>query len=603
MVKGIVSRITVFIAALMSFLIAFSSSAIAVGNSSEAGSIKSIKITSQHGVVQGQSVQLSAITEPDNALFGSVEWFSSNPSVIECTKDGKIKGISAGDYAYITCKAKYGNASATITVYCVESIDSYYKSGFVNSFTFILAEPNSLIPSVLHFQNAYVQAFLTFLSMMKWIASSTMSYNNYFPESRVIFDAKCEVRGKYDSYAYIVFKRDNGYIDGFVRYSRLEDNPSGDFLEISSNDMDVWGHGYANTDKKLTTNYNGTVKWTVSDTDIISFNENTGQVIGKKPGVATITATADGMSQTCVVHSLYRWPQITGATTPERKREWVTQTNCDTHLYSAKGSAYNTTREIKSGTSFTVWGDSGKNDQWAYGNITGTNYWGYVRIGDISTKGTISQYRSLGWSWPVKTESGKSKANYISSPYGWRELKENEIDMHKGMDITTGEPSEIKGYEVVSAFKGQVAYLCTISSNDTGYCVGVRSEETDPVSGKNFIAFYMHLNEKPDFRRGDDVSQEEILGFVGNTGNSTGAHLHFEANNQNASIGDDARNYYAYLINPIFFYLKPINDCIIGNKEDKKDNDDKIIIDSGTSGVSKYNGAYWYGDDREDNKP
>lgn len=98
------------------------------------------------------------------------------------------------------------------------------------------------------------------------------------------------------------------------------------------------------------------------------------------------------------------------------------------------------------------------------------------------------------------------------------------------------------------------------------------------------------------------LSQGYTIGYVGNTGNSGGYHLHFETNNQNASIddGSTARDYYAYLINPLFFFTNQNNNFIIGTKNDKLNNDDKIIIDKTCSTVVSYFGAYWYGDDREE---
>ncbi len=45
------------------------------------------------------------------------------------------------------------------------------------------------------------------------------------------------------------------------------------------------------------------------------------------------------------------------------------------------------------------------------------------------------------------------------------------------------------------------------------------------------------------------------MGYVGNTGNADGYHLHFEANNLNASVGEDGRSNFENTINPIYFYL------------------------------------------------
>lgn len=587
--KRIISRITAVISLLLCLLAVFNSVAVAADSSSEALSVDEIKISQQCGVLEGKSVQLTATLSPENALMSSVEWSSSNPKVISCTSDGIITGVSAGGYADITCKAKWGKASDKIRIYCVEPADEYVKSNFVGLITPIFAQPAFGKTVTMHFNTTF------FVQYMMGILAVYFKYINYAPlgvrSSADLAGGKCEIRGKYNSYAYIIVETESGYCDGFVKYTKLEAQTNL-FLSLSAEDIDVWGNGYVNTNKKLTTTYKGDIKWTVSDDDIISFDEETGQIIGLKPGTATITATADRMEQKCTVHSLYRWPQT-----------WTTATNCSTHLYKAEGSEYVETMTLAKGRSFTVYGDNGTSDGWAYGvtTVNGVNYWGYIPISHVSTKGTISQYRKLGWLWPVATAEGDTKANYISSPYGWRDL--GDSSMHKGMDITTGTPSEIKGYEVVSAFEGTVVYISTDRYSGTGYCVAVRSKNTDPISDEYFVAIYMHLNEEPSVMRGQRVLQGTTLGYVGNTGStSQGYHLHFEANNQNVSIGDGstARNYYVNLINPLFFFTDYTNNYIIGTAEDKKDNDDKIIINAGSDAVSKYYGAYWYGDDTEE---
>ncbi|MBQ4603280.1 MAG: Ig-like domain-containing protein [Clostridia bacterium] len=553
--------------------------------------VDSIEIIERHGIVEGKSYSLSAEILPENALKSAVKWSSSNPSVISCTDDGIITGVSAGGYADITCEAKFGSEHDKIRVYCVESTGSPVKSGFTSFLTLIYAEPSMLKVVAWHFD---IMSWFT--EMIKLIAPAlgplmppmTTTDANEF----MIFSSKCIVNGRYNSYAYITFDNGTGERDGFVKYSRLS-NPPNDFLKLSAENMDVWGNGYVNTNKKLTSNYKGESKidWDVADESIVEFNEETGQVTGKKPGKTTITATVDGMTEKCTVHSLYRWPQT-----------WTTKTNCNTSLYRADTSEYVVINSMPKGTSFEVYGDNGTSDGWAYGRATinGTYYWGYVPIDKVSVKGTISQYRNFNWLWPVSSKNGQTKANYISSPYGKRDTSSG---MHKGMDITTGTPGEIAGYDVVSAFEGKVAYIGTDPNSKTGYCIAIRSEKVDPISGKKVVAIYMHLNQKPIVQFGQSISEGQKIGYVGNTGStSTGYHLHFEANNQNVSIGDggDTRDYYANLINPLFFFTTYRNNYIIGTKADKEGNDDKIIINSGSDAVSKYYGAYWYGDDTKE---
>lgn len=363
--------------------------------------------------------------------------------------------------------------------------------------------------------------------------------------------------------------------------------------------MDVWGNGYVNVNKKLTSDYKGEIEWKVADESIVSFNEETGQVIGLKPGKTKIIAKANGMTEECTIHSLYRWPQT-----------WTTKTNCDTSLYKADTSEYISVKSMPKGTPFEVYGDNSTSDGWAYGRATinGTYHWGYVPIDKVSTKGTISQYRNLKttldgtrvpWFWPVRdTKKGvpqEATATYVSSPYGWRELEGDGSDMHKGIDITTGIQGQIKGYDVVSSCAGKVVYIGNNKSSPYGYCLSVRSDEKDPITGLYYVVTYMHLNSLPVVRINDYVSANQVLGYVGNTSSNPdmGYHLHFEINCKNSPLNDGSgtRSSYDNLINPIFIF---VDKCEIGEEKDKRDG--KIIINEDSDAVALYRGAYWYGD-------
>ncbi len=167
--------------------------------------------------------------------------------------------------------------------------------------------------------------------------------------------------------------------------------------------------------------------------------------------------------------------------------------------------------------------------------------------------------------------------------------------MHKGIDITTGIPGQIKGYDVVSTCAGKVVYVGNDKTSDYGYCLSVRSDEKDPVTGLYYVVTYMHLNSPPIVERWDDVLVGQVLGYVGNTSSSSGMgyHLHFEINCKNSTLNDGSgtRSSYDNLINPIFIF---IDKCEIGDEENKREG--KIIINQGSDAVALYRGAYWYGD-------
>lgn len=114
--------------------------------------------------------------------------------------------------------------------------------------------------------------------------------------------------------------------------------------------------------------------------------------------------------------------------------------------------------------------------------------------------------------WPVP---GYSK---ISSYYGWRF---NNTDFHTGVDITG---SGVHGAAVVAANTGTVIYTKTCPYNGYSYGYGTYIIVDH---GGGITTLYAHLSAI-DVSVGDVVVMGQQIGKVGNTGWSTGAHLHFE---------------------------------------------------------------------------
>lgn len=118
----------------------------------------------------------------------------------------------------------------------------------------------------------------------------------------------------------------------------------------------------------------------------------------------------------------------------------------------------------------------------------------------------IEDYGSLGtgrFLWPVP--------NFykVSSHFGPRGMKH-----HDGIDIPAP-----RGTPIVAVDDGVVIY-----SDD-----GIRGYGNMIVlaHGDEIFTVYAH-NKKNKVDKGDKVRKGEVIGLVGNTGRSTGPHLHFE---------------------------------------------------------------------------
>lgn len=96
----------------------------------------------------------------------------------------------------------------------------------------------------------------------------------------------------------------------------------------------------------------------------------------------------------------------------------------------------------------------------------------------------------------------------VSSPFGNRDGK-----THEGIDIAV--PTKTK---VCSAMSGVVRFAGTL--NGYGLTVVLAHDN-------EFMTIYAHL-DSINIKEGDAVSVHDIIALSGNSGTSTGPHLHFE---------------------------------------------------------------------------
>ena len=112
-----------------------------------------------------------------------------------------------------------------------------------------------------------------------------------------------------------------------------------------------------------------------------------------------------------------------------------------------------------------------------------------------------------GWRSPL------TYPTYVSSPFGMRLHPVYKVwKMHKGVDLASRQG------DTVVAVRSGVVTVATYGKS-SGYYVVINH-------GDGFSSMYLHMTRYV-VSVGQTVSQGQTIGYVGNTGVSTGAHLHF----------------------------------------------------------------------------
>lgn len=119
---------------------------------------------------------------------------------------------------------------------------------------------------------------------------------------------------------------------------------------------------------------------------------------------------------------------------------------------------------------------------------------------------------------PVEEEGGF----YLVPPVaGWTRISQVFSASHPGIDFATSE-----GKQVLASCEGVVEDV----GSDEIYGNYILLSH-----GPNFETFYGHL-QSVNVRKGQNVSMNHVLGFVGSTGRSTAPHLHFEVRHNGTPI-------------------------------------------------------------------
>lgn len=332
-----------------------------------------INIISPQTILQGREMQMNFET-PDTTSYVPVKWSSSNPNVISCTEDGKIKGLIKGS-ATITVKVKNSNSSDSITVYCAKK----------------LQEPETAKIRLPYFWTNRIPNFFS-IEMFR-LNFGVLFFNG----------AKVTVLGYYDDYFYIEYEEEENLYTGFIWSNFLPNNVGAkDIFRQISYDRIVLKQGESSA-QRLTTDYTGKVDWIVSDKNIISFDADTGRITAKSPGVAIITAKVGRTKISCFVYSVSQWLESETAV--------ATKDVIVREIPSVTGDKAGT---VLKGTSITADGDFENGMRWVY--ITSGSTKGFVHLDDFpGINYLMTEYHYYDQGFEERFGSGFDKIRGYSS--------------------------------------------------------------------------------------------------------------------------------------------------------------------------------------------
>ena len=126
---------------------------------------------------------------------------------------------------------------------------------------------------------------------------------------------------------------------------------------------------------------------------------------------------------------------------------------------------------------------------------------------------------------------------------------------HGGVDFT----GDIDGKPLYATTGGTVvANWSPEQSNGGGNAVVWRDS-----AGK--LHWYMHMKQRSTLNVGDEIQGGDLIGYVGNTGTSTGTHLHYTINDSLAGSSSGA-------VNPLMYFnnYTPKSTTLVGGTNDEK---------------------------------
>ena len=165
-----------------------------------------------------------------------------------------------------------------------------------------------------------------------------------------------------------------------------------------------------------------------------------------------------------------------------------------------------------------------------------------ISVNEVFDEESLTKYENATFPMPFETWD-KSKDVVTSRFSKSRTLTVNgkvQTGAHTGIDIVCISKSSPKVCAVASGI------VVVAKAGNTGYGNYVVIQHLSN-EGKRFYTLYAHMvNGSIAVAEGSEVKVGQVLGIMGSTGNSTGAHLHFEIR-LNDNTSSSAVNPYPYI--------------------------------------------------------
>ena len=152
----------------------------------------------------------------------------------------------------------------------------------------------------------------------------------------------------------------------------------------------------------------------------------------------------------------------------------------------------------------------------------------------ITTSDHLKKNKNIINNYPTISPVNISDIVLISSGFGWRKhpIIKKPI-FHEGIDIVAKQNAKI--YSTISGTVVKVQY----SKHGYGNKVVIKNNS-------GYQVLYAHLSDNIYVKRGQSVKKGQIIGTMGNTGRSTGIHLHYEIRKY-GELNDPLGYFYTYL--------------------------------------------------------